>query len=78
MAPFSYLDRKAHLSLQPTANLALKPLFMHPTPLVFHPDQRGMRGFLIRTLGPELWGHPHPHGGPQHQQGQGLILEDPS
>ena len=21
------------------------------------------------------WGHPHPHGGPQHQQGQGLILE---
>ena len=49
---------------------------MHSTPLVFHPDQRGMRGYLIRTLGPELWGQPHPHGGPQHQQGQGLILED--
>ena len=34
-----------------------------------------MIGFLIRTLGPEFWDHPHPHGGTQHQQGQGLILE---
>ena len=23
----------------------------------------------------EFWGHPHPHGEPQHQQCQGLILE---
>ena len=23
----------------------------------------------------ELWGHPQPHGGPQHQQGQRLISE---
>ena len=69
------LDRKAHLSLEPTASLALSPLSWHPTPSVFQPDQRGMHGFLIRTLGPELWGHPHPNGEPQWQQGQGLISE---
>ena len=23
----------------------------------------------------EFWGHPHPHGEPQHQQGQGLNSE---
>ena len=28
-----------------------------------------------RTLGLELWCHPHPHGEPQHLGGQGLILE---
>ena len=45
------------------------------TGAVFHADQRGMRTFLIRTLGQELRGHPHPHGGPQRQQGQELVLE---
>ena len=58
-----------------TANLAFRPNIAHPTPSVFDADQRGMRTFLIRTLGPELQRYPHPHGGPQHQQGQGLILK---
>ena len=58
-----------------TASLAFRKSKGHPTPSVFHADQRGIEEFLIWTLGPELWGHPHPHGGPQHQQGQELILE---
>ena len=45
---------------------------------VFNAYQRGMCRFLIWTLGPELRGHPHPHGGPQHQQCQGLIIEHTS
>ena len=72
------LNRKAHLSRSPLANLAFRWPLTYPTPSVFHADQRGMRGFLIRILGLELWGQPHSHGGPQHQQGQGLILEDTS
>ena len=69
------LDRKTLLSRPATAILALKWNITHHTPSVFHADQRGNRRFLIRTLGPELRHHPHPHGGPKHQQGQGLILE---
>ena len=46
------LDRKAHLSLSPTANLTLRWTFAHPTPSVFHADQRGGVGFLIPALGP--------------------------
>ena len=30
------------------------------------------------TIWVEFWGHPHPHGGPQHQQGQGLIFQHTS
>ena len=56
-------------------SLAFRPTIAHPTPSVFHADQRGMRKFLIWTLGPEFWGHPQPHGQPQHQQGQELTLE---
>ena len=63
------------MTVYPTANLAFRPNIAHPTPSVFDADQRGMRTFLIGTLGPEFQGHPHPHGGPQHPQGQGLILE---
>ena len=48
----------------------------YPTPSVFHADQRGMLGFWIRTLRSEFWGHPQPHGEPQHQQGQGLIFRE--
>ena len=47
----------------------------HPTPSVFHAEQRGGSAFLIRILWLEFWSNPCPHGGPQHQQGQGLILE---
>ena len=72
------LNRKTHLSRPATANLAFRLPLTYPTPSVFHADQRGMRTFFIRTLGPEFQGHPHPHGGPQHQQGQGLILEHTS
>ena len=61
-----------------TASLAFRQPKGHPTPSVFHAVQRGMEDFWIKTLGPELWGKPHPHGGPQHQQGQGLILEHTS
>ena len=78
MSLFEYLDRKAHLSRYLTANSAFRLTITHPTPSVFDADQRGMLGFLVRTLGPELQPHPHPHGGPQHQQGQGLILEHTS
>ena len=42
---------------------------------VGHQESGNTLGFFIRTPGPEFWGHPHPHGEPQHQQGQGLILE---
>ena len=70
----TYLDRKTLLSRPLTASLVLRQSLAHPTPSVFHADQRGVRKFFIRTLGPEIWGHPHPHGEPQHQQGQGLIL----
>ena len=69
------LDRKALLSLSATAILAFKWTITHHTPSVFCPDRRGNRRFLIQTLGPEFWGHPHPHGEPQQQQGQKLILE---
>ena len=37
----------------------------------FYGDHHGAVKFLIRALGPEFQGHPH--GEPQHQQGQGLI-----
>ena len=57
------LNRKALLSRSPTANLAFRRTIAHPTPSVFHADQRGMRPFLIQTLGLEFLGHPHPHGG---------------
>ena len=70
-----YLDRKALVSLPATANLAFNLTITHQTPSVFRTDQRGNRRFLIQTLGPEFWGHPHPHGEPQHLGGQGLILE---
>ena len=40
----------------PTASLAFRQPKGHPTPSVFHADQRGIGGFLIWTLGPELWG----------------------
>ena len=70
-----YLYRKGLKALYLTASLAFRQPLSHPTPSVFHADQRGIGGFLIGTLGPELWGHPHPHGGPQRQQGQELILE---
>ena len=60
------------------ASLAFRWPLTYPTPLVFRADQRGMINILIQTLGPEFWGHPHRHGGPQHQQGQGLILEHTS
>ena len=72
---FFNLDRKALLSRYPKANLAFMRFTTHSTPSVFHAEQCGMLGFWIRTLGPEFWGHPQPHGEPQHQQGQGLILE---
>ena len=68
-----YLNRKAHLSRYLTAILALSASIADPTPSVFHAGQRGMRKFLIWTLGPEFWGHPQPHGEPRHQQGQGLM-----
>ena len=57
------------------ANLAFRQSPTHVTPSVFHADQHGGGTFLIRTLWPEFWSHPGPHGGPQHQQSQGLILE---
>ena len=71
---FSYLYRKGLKAMYPTASLAFRHPKGHPTPSVFHADQRGIGAFLIWTLGLELWGHPHPHGGPQHQQAQELIL----
>ena len=71
----SYLYRKGLKARYLTARLAFRQPLRHPTHSVFHADQRGIGGFLILTLGPEFWGHPHPHGEPQHQQGQGLILE---
>ena len=73
-----YLNRKTHLSRAPTAILAFKWTNAHPTPSVFHADQLDVCKFLIRTLGLEFWGHPYPHGGPQHQQGQGLIFQHTS
>ena len=39
----------------PTAILAFKWTIAHPSPSVFHADQRGMRGFLIWTFWPEFW-----------------------
>ena len=30
------------------------------------------------TIWMEFWGHPHPHGVPQHQQGQGVIFQHTS
>ena len=71
----AHLDRKAHLSRPTTAILAFTWTITHPTPSVLHADQRGVRPFLIWTLGLEFLGHPRPHREPQHQQGQGLILE---
>ena len=69
------LYRKGLKARYLTASLDCRQPLSHPTPSVFHAEQHGMRTFLIRTLGLEFQGHPHPHGGPQHQQGQGLILE---
>ena len=69
------LDRKALLSHPLTANSAISRTITHHTPSVFPTDQRGMRAFFIWTQGPEFRGHSCPRGGPQHQQGQGLILE---
>ena len=74
--PTHNLDRKALMSPYLKANLAFMRSITHSTPSVFYADQRGMLGFLIRTLGPEIWGHPQPHEEPQHQQGQGLNLEN--
>ena len=68
-------NRKALLSRSSTAILAFRWTYSGLTPSVFNADHHGMVKFLIRTLGPELQGHPHPHGAPHHQQGQGLILE---
>ena len=42
------LNRKAHLSLSPMANLTLRWTFAHPAPSVFHADECGMRNFLMR------------------------------
>ena len=61
--------------MYPLASLAFRWPFTSLSPSVFDADQRGGGDFFIRALGLELQGHPHPHGGPQHQQGQGLILE---
>ena len=69
------LNRKALLSRPATAILAFKWTITHHTPSVFCADQRGNRRFFIQTLGPEFWGHPCPHGEPQHLGSQGLILE---
>ena len=69
------LNRKAHLSLSATASLAFRWPLTYPTPSVFHADQRGMINIWIRTLWPEFWSNPCPHGGPQHQQDQGKISE---
>ena len=44
----------------------------------YHDDQHGGCAFLIWTLWPEIWSNPRLHGGPQHQQGQGLTLEHTS
>ena len=57
------------------ANLAFRWPLTNLTPLVFHADQCGIGRLLIWTPGPEFCGHPHPHWGPQHKQGQELILE---
>ena len=57
-----YPNRKALLSLYATAILAFRWTVPYQTSPVFHADQRGMGGFLIRTLGPEFQGYPHPHG----------------
>ena len=62
------LYRKGLKAMYPKASLAFRQPKGHPTNSVFRADQRGIGGFFIWTLGPELWGHPHPHGGPQHQQ----------
>ena len=37
-----------------------------------------MKFFVDPLIWVKLWDHTHPHGGPQHQQGQGLILEHTS
>ena len=58
-----------------TASLAFRWPLTHVTPSVFHTDQHGIGQFWIKALGPELRGHPHPHGEPYYQQGQGFILE---
>ena len=70
-----YPNRKALLSRYAKAILAFRWSVPHPIVThtsVFNADQCGMGGFFIRTLGQE-WGHPH--GEPQYQQGQGIILE---
>ena len=68
-------NRKGLKALYLTANSTCKWPLTYPTPSVFHSDQRGIEAFLILTPGPEFWGHPQPHVGPQHQQVQGLTLE---
>ena len=73
--PLRYPNKKAHLAPCFTANLPFGGNIAHPTPSVFHADQRGGGTFLIWTLWLEFWGHPRIHGDPQHQQHQGLILE---
>ena len=72
------LYRKGLKARYLTASLAFRQPLSYPTPSVFHAEQRGMRTFFIQTLGLELRGYPHPHGVPQHQQCQALILEHSS
>ena len=49
-------NRKAHLSLGSTANLAFRQSPTHVTLSVFHADQHGGGTFLIPTLWPQIWG----------------------
>ena len=75
MKMWLYPNRKAHPAPCSTANSPIRGNIAYPTPLVFHADQRDGGTFLIWTLWLEFWSHPRLHGEPQHQQGQGLILE---
>ena len=34
-------------------------------------EKSGIEGLCPPDIRVELWGHPQPHGEPQHQQGQG-------
>ena len=46
--------------------------------LEFREDARGRGGSPKIPIWVEFRGHPHPHGGPQQQQGHGLTLEQTS
>ena len=48
----------------------------HKRHYVRHGKTSGLNSFPpLPDIWVQSWGHPHPHEGPQHQQGQGLILE---